>query len=306
MFVFKHGCTNLFFFTLKEYLISATAIKLQSLCTVCMWSQADAFFLWKVVSWASCALLLHVGLLLINKTQIRAWHVKLVSCKGPVIKQISSGIKRVINADDQHSPSDELGLGESQGATVGVVLNFIRVQGLFQMCPFAANAFLGFKKLKTVKIATFLCKLKILWPSHSYQMQNISLCSFAKEKPKVSGVCFREEEEEMQRVPQICARGEGGSVASAAWQPQPLRSEEMSRLSHCVSPQESSRWELLPVYTSQVHQGDSPTHLIMRSCVRRMHALTHACTAICNLQDQLLFTLTCGCHMRNDIYRRAS
>lgn len=192
------------------------------------WSQADAFFLRKVVSWASCAVLLHVGLLLINKTQMRAWHVKLVSCKGPVIKQISSGIKRVINADDQHSPSDELGLGESQGATVCVVSNFIRVQGLFQMCPFAANAFLGFKKLES-KNCNILCKLKIFQisekteqhrrPSHSYQMQNISLCSFAKEKPKVSGVCFREEEEEMQRVPQICARGEGGSVASAAWQP---------------------------------------------------------------------------------------
>lgn len=104
-------------------------------------------------------------------------------------------------------------------------------------------------------------------------MENISLCSFVKEKPKVSGVLFREAEEEMQRVAQICARGEGGSVASAAWQPQPLRSEEMSRLSHCISPQESSRWELLPVYTSQVHQGDSPTHLFMCSS----HACTHTC-----------------------------
>lgn len=191
-----------------------------------MWSQADAFFLRKVVSWASCAVLLHVGLLLINKTQIRAWHVKLVSCKGPVIKQISSGIKRVINADDQHSPSDELGLGESQGATVCVVSNFIRVQGSFQMCPFAANAFLGFKKLES-KNCNILCKLKIFHisekteqhrrPSHSYQMQNISLLFCKVETKSVRCLLQGGGRGDAESAPDLCPwRGRKCCVCSVA------------------------------------------------------------------------------------------
>lgn len=42
--------------------------------------------------------------------------VNLVISKGAVIKQMSPGTKRVINADDQHSSSEnELGLRESRG-----------------------------------------------------------------------------------------------------------------------------------------------------------------------------------------------
>lgn len=42
---------------------------------------------------------------------------KLVINKGAVIKQPSTGTAGVINAHDQHSSSEQRGLGESLGAT---------------------------------------------------------------------------------------------------------------------------------------------------------------------------------------------
>lgn len=42
---------------------------------------------------------------------------KLVINKGAVIKQLSTGTAGVINTHDQHSSSEQLGLGESLGAT---------------------------------------------------------------------------------------------------------------------------------------------------------------------------------------------
>lgn len=78
------------------------------------------------------------------------------------------------------------------------------------------------------------------------------MLGLVKEKPKVSGVCrsniiFCKEEETTQRVAQICGCSQGGSVSSAARQ-------EMSKLSVCMSPQESS---LCSHFTDR--QGDART-----------------------------------------------
>lgn len=108
---------------------------------------------------------------------------------------------------------------------------------------------------------------------------------------------------EMQRVAQICACGEGGSISSAVWQPQPLCSE-MSRLSLCMSLQESSHWEFLCVYTFFFFfygRTDVPhasmelhMHLFVWSCAPYMHSST------------LLLTLALGQHLRVDIFRSTS
>lgn len=68
----------------------------------------------------------------------------------------------------------------------------------------------------------------------------LSLWTFVKVKPKVSSLVKRKRRcsEWPRSVP--AARCKGGSVSSVAWQPQSLRLEEMSKLTLCIKPHESS------------------------------------------------------------------
>lgn len=92
-----------------------------------------------------------------------------------------------------------------------------------------------------------------------------------------SNIILCEEEEEMQRVAQICACSEGGGVSSAARQPQPPR----SAWEKCQSCRSASTLRRAAAESSSVFPPHGSTkasgHRIVSSLQAHMHAQLHQC-----------------------------